>query len=181
MFIRNEILTSICAVLFKKPFLDSAGLRFTSGCASGEDNEFLIKAFSHSGRTAFALKHSYVYVHHDDMGSAAAVSYEKRLRLQTHRADAMLRTAIYLKEHSPSPRLSNLADHLLLPEARIKLLTIAAMRNDPDKFNEILNDPETRPILWSSRKYALQKPEVFLKALCLRAFPGMYFRMRAKS
>lgn len=181
MFINKKIQTSICAVLFKKSFLSGTELRFTSGCASGEDVEFLIKAFSRSERTAYALKHPYVYVHHDGMGSAAAASREKRMSLQIHRANALLRTSAYLKEHSPSPRVRDLADHLLLPEARIKLLTIAAMQNDPGKFNEILNEPETRPILMSSRKCVFQKPEIFFKAFSLLTFPEMYFRLRAKS
>ncbi|MDR1508435.1 MAG: glycosyltransferase [Synergistaceae bacterium] len=181
MFIRKKILTAIWTVLFKKQFLDSAGLLFSAGCASGEDVEFLVKAFSLSGHTSFSLKHPYVYVHHADMGSAADISDEKRLILRIHRANAMTRAAEYLKERAPSPKVRDLADHLLLPEARIKLLTIAAMQNDPEKFHEILKEARTRPILWSSRKYALQKPEVFLKALCLITLPRVYFRVRAKS
>jgi glycosyltransferase involved in cell wall biosynthesis len=182
MFIRHKILTSICAVLFKKSFLNQAGLLFSADCDSGEDVEFLIKAFALSGHTAFALKYPYIYVHHADMGSVAAqASGEKRLMRNTHRANALLRTAMYLKEHSPSLRIRDLAEHLLMPEARVKLLTIAAMQNDPGKFNDILNEPDTKPILRSSGKYAFQKPEVFLKALCLLAFPRVYFRLRAKS
>jgi glycosyltransferase involved in cell wall biosynthesis len=182
MFIRKKIHTSVCAVLFRKSFLDSAGLLFSEGCVSGEDVEFLTKAFSLSDHTAFAAKYPYVYVHHGGMGSAsAAASPEKRLMVRLHRANALLRTAMYLKERAPSPVVRDLANHLLLPEARIKLLTVAAMRNDPGKFNEILNEPETRPNLRSSGKYAFRRPEVFLKALCLLTFPGMYFRARAGS
>lgn len=181
MFIRKKILTAIWTVLFKKQFLDSAGLLFSAGCASGEDVEFLVKAFSLSGHTSFSLKHPYVYVHHAGMGSAEDISGEKRLIRRTHRANALMRAAAYLKEHSPSPRVRNLADHLLLPEAHINFLTIAAMRNDPEKFDDILKEARTRAILWSSRKYALQKPEIFLKALCLLTLPRVYFRARTKS
>jgi glycosyltransferase involved in cell wall biosynthesis len=181
MFINKKILTSICAVLFKNQFLRSAGLLFSADCVSGEDVEFLIKAFSLSKKTAFSSRHPYIYIHHAEMGSASALSGEKRLSVRLDRANSLLRTAVYLKEHSPSPQIRDLADHLLMPEARIKLLTIAAMRNDPEKFNEILRESPTKQILWSSKKYALRKPEVFLKALWLLTFPGIYFKARAKA
>ena len=181
MYIFKQIRPAIVTVIFKKSFLGATGIKFTAGCGYGEDVEFVTKIFSRCGKIGFSKKCPYIYVHHDGMTSAtSAANEEKSARRYADNADAICRTARNLSEHATSPKVRDIAQNLLSPEGLIKMLNIAAKQNDAAAFYQTLYDPETKRALLASRKYFLQKPEVFLKAAALLIAPRAYFKRRSK-
>jgi glycosyltransferase involved in cell wall biosynthesis len=182
MRVFKKVKFAIVTTIFKKSFLLENDLEFTEGCSYGEDVEFLTKAFSRCSSVNFSTRCPYIYVHHGDMTSkTSAASREAALRRYSDNAGAICRAARYVAKHSPSPKARDVAENLLLPEGLIKTLNAAAKRNDAAAFYQTLYAPETRRALLGSRKYALQKPEVFLKAASLLLAPRIYFSRRARS
>jgi hypothetical protein len=182
MYIFSRIRPAICSTIFKTDFLKETGMEFTAGCHFGEDVEFLTKAFSICKKIGFSTKCSYIYVHHNDMTLMTSASTKDRfIRRYADNAAAVYRAARYLAERSPSPKLRDIAMSFMMAEGLIKTLNAAAMRQDETEFYRILREAETRRALKASRRYFLQKPEVFIKAACLLIAPGAYFRRRSKS
>ena len=175
----NKVETPVCGMLFRKQFLQENGLRFQEGCTAGEDIEFLLKVFCRVRQAAFTPECLHIYVHHAGMGSIHEnTSKEKQIRRYRDHTDAEIRAARYLSEHAPSARIKDVADHFLMPQARIRQLTLCAKTNNRAEFDAILSDTATRKALSSSKKYFFQKPEVWLKALALLHFPDIYFNRR---
>jgi hypothetical protein len=181
MRIFKQIETAIWSTIFRRGFLDETGIEFAVGCQFGEDVEFLVKAFSLVSFVDFSTRCPYIYVHHDGMASKASDGTEENALLRyAGNAEAIVRTARYLKEHSPSQKVRDIADSLLLPEGLIKMLNVAARQNDVARFFQTLNAPETRRALMSSRKHLARKPEVFAKAAFLMIAPHIYFRRQSR-
>ena len=181
MYIMKKIRTSVWSAIFKKQFILSSEIEFEEGCSRGEDVEFMTRALARSEKTGLAEVCPYTYVIHDDIAAqTSATSREASLRRYSDNAGAICRAARYVAEHSTSPKARDVSENLLLPEGLIKTLNAAAKRNDPAAFFQTLYAPETRRALLGSRKYALQKPEVFLKAASLLLAPRIYFSRRAK-
>ena len=177
----NKIVPHVCGMLFQKKFLLEMGLRFYEGCTAGGDVEFQLKAFCRAEKVAFTPECLYIYVHHAGMGSIRDNNTrEKEIHRYQDNTDAQLRTAVYLSEHAPSIRIKELADKLLLPQALIRRLTLCAMMDDRARFDALLSETPTQRALSESKKFSLQKPEVFLKAFALLHFPDIYYRLRRK-
>ncbi len=176
----KKIEPHFCGIVFKRDFLIKSGVRFSEGCTAGEDVEFQIKAFCCAKNVALTPECLYFYIHHPGMGQVRDKdSKDKVLRRYGHNTEAHFRTAEYLMQHAPSRRLKSLAENLLLPEAVIRRLTLLARSGDKPGFDAVLNDGSTKKILRRSIRFFPNKPEVFLKALCLLCFPGLYYRARS--
>ena len=175
----NKVVTPVCGTLFRKQFLQETGLRFHEGCTAGEDVEFLLKVFCRARQAAFTPECLHIYVHHASMGSVHENnSKEKQIRRYREHTDAEIRAAQYLSEHAPSARIKDVAEHFLIPQACIRQLTLCAKTNNRAEYDAILSDSSTRKALGVSKKYFFKKPEVYLKALALLHFPGIYFNRR---
>lgn len=181
MFVFGKFKLAIGSAIFKKKFLDESGLKFAVGCSFGEDEEFLIKALSQCKKIGISAKCPYIYVHHNDMAIVTSVSTkDKFIRRRVDGAASICRAARYLAEHSGSPRVRDIAVNFIMAEGLIKTLTAAAMRNDAEEFYRKLYEPETRRALIASRRYLLQKPDVFVKAASMLIAPRTYFRIKSK-
>jgi glycosyltransferase involved in cell wall biosynthesis len=173
---------SVVTTLFKTSFLREARLEFTEKCRFGEDYEFTVKAFSRCRQVAVSPGCPYVYVHHGgNMSYSSLSSKETRLRRYSNITAATLRIANYIKEHSTSPKLLDMADNLIMPEYFMRVLTLAAKEGDREKFNRALASPDARRLLLATRKYAARKPELFLKAMCILASPKLFYRVKSRS
>jgi hypothetical protein len=180
MYVLKRISPAIWTTIFKKSFLCSAGIQFTAGCGIGEDVEFLTKAFAMCGKIASAKSCPYLYAIHADRPTPVSGAGEKRASRLADGAESLIRTARYLKEHSPSRKVRDIADSLLLPEGLIKRLNVAARQNDAAWFYQTLNAPETKRALMSSRRHLAHKPEVFVKAAFLMIAPHIYFKRQSR-
>jgi hypothetical protein len=182
MRIQRKIAPHVCSMLFRRAFLKSTALRFSQGCTAGGDVEFQIKAFSRAEKVAFSTDCLYIYRIHAGMGSVKdTTTSEKKMKRYSENTEAHFRLARYLDEHAASDSVRNLARHFLLPQFYIRTLTTYARCGDSKNFNELLETKEVRSVLRSSYKtLAKCKPEVFLKAMCLLAFPKSYYSMRLK-
>jgi hypothetical protein len=181
----RRILTHFGAVfttLFKMSFLRGARLEFPEECRFGEDYEFTVKAFSRCRSVAVSPECPYVYVHHRGNASASSLSStEKHLRRYSDITASTLRIANYLKEHSASPKLMDIADNLLMPEYFMRVLTLAAKESDMEKFNRTLASLDVKRLLLSTAKYAARKPELFMKAMYIFASPKLFYRVKSRS
>ncbi|MDR1136938.1 MAG: glycosyltransferase [Synergistaceae bacterium] len=181
----KRILTHFGAVfttLFKTSFLRGARLEFPEECRFGEDYEFIVKAFSRCGSVAVSTECPYVYVHSQGNASASSLSsMEKHFRRYADITASTLRIANYLKEHSASPKLLDIADNLLVPEYFMRVLTLAAKESDMEKFNRTLAALDVKRLMFSTGKYAARKPELFLKAICIFASPKLFYRVKSRS
>ena len=175
----NKVVTPVCGTLFRKQFLQENSLRFQEGCTASEDVEFLLKVFCRARQAAFTPECLHIYVHHAGMGSVHEnTSKEKQIRRYREHTEAEIRTAQYLREHAPSARIKDVADHFLMPQAFIRQLTLCAKTNNRAEFDALLSDNTIRKSLSASKSYFFQKPEVWLKALALLHFPDIYFNRR---
>jgi hypothetical protein len=181
MYVWKRISPAIWTTIFKKSFLDSTGIQFTAGCGCGEDVEFLTKAFALCGKIASTKLCPYLYAIHPDRPTpVSGASDENPASRRADGAEALIRTAQYLKDHSPSRKVRDIADSLLLPEGLVKRLNAAARQNDAAKFYRTLNAPETRRALMSSRKHLARRPEVFAKAALMMIAPHIYFKRQSR-
>ena len=175
------ITPTVCGMLFHRKNLLETGLRFQEGCTAGEDVEFQLKALCRTGEVAFTSDCLYIYVHHAAMGSIRDNnSKEKHIRRYRDNTGVQFRTAQFLSNYAPSERIQELADHLLMPQALIRRLTLCAMTGDREEFDRILSDDATRSALNASKEYFLRKPEVWLKSLALLHFPDIYYFLRSR-
>ena len=177
----NKIVPHVCGMLFRKKFLLETEIRFYEGCIAGGDVEFQLKCLCRAEKATFTSECLYIYVHHAGMGSIRDNNTrEKELHRYRDNTDAQLRVAAYLSEHAPSVRIKELADKLLLPQALIRRLTLCSMTDDRARFDALLSETSTQRALSESKKFSLQKPEVYLKAFALLHFPGLYYRLRRR-
>lgn len=176
----GPVVPHLCAMMFRRSFLAENVIRFHDGCIAFEDIEFQIKAMCHARRVSFSDKCLYVYVHGLEMGTIRDNdTREKKLRRYKDSSEAHYRLAEYIGTHAPSKRVKKLADDMLLPEAVIRKFTVCSKSKDYSGFRELLNE-ENRGILWRSFRCIFTKPEIFMKALCILAMPGLYFKLRSK-
>jgi hypothetical protein len=173
---------SVVTTFFKMSFLREAGIEFPEGCQFGEDFEFTVKAFSRCRSIAISPECPYVYVHHRGNISFSSISTrEKRVLRYSEITASTLRIANYLKEHSASPKLLDMADNLLEPEYLMRVLTLAAKEGDMEKFNDTLASLNARRLLFATGKYAARKPELFLKAMSILASPKLFYMVKSRS
>ena len=166
--------------MFRTQFLRENGLRFHEGCTAGGDVEFQMKVFCRVRQAAFVPDCLHIYVHHAGMGSIHEnTNKEKRIRRYRDHTGAEIRIAQYLGEHAPSARIKELAENFLMPQALIRRFTLCAKTKDRAEFDALLSDSATRKALSASKTFFFQKPEVYLKALALLCFPGLYYQMRS--
>jgi glycosyltransferase involved in cell wall biosynthesis len=181
----RRILTHFGAVfttMFKTSFLRAARVEFPEECRFGEDFEFIVKAFSRCRSIAVSPECPYIYVHNrGNMSYSSRSSKEKRLMRYSNITASTLRIANYLKEHSSSPKLLDIADNLLEPEYLMRMLTLAAKEGDMDKFNGTLASVNARRLLLGTCKYAARKPELFLKAMYILASPKLFYRQKSRT
>lgn len=178
----KKITPTVCGILFHKKNLLETGLRFQEGCTSGEDVEFQLKALCRAKQAAFTPDCLYIYMHHAAMGSIRDNNTkEKHIRRYRDNTGAQFRTAQYLSDYAPSERIKDLAEHLLMPQALIRRLTLCAMTGDRAEFDGILSDNATRATLSAAISFFFRKPEVWLKSLALLHFPDIYYLLRSSS
>ena len=179
MLLTKKFHAGIWSMIFKRRFIEENALSFYEGCSAGEDVEFVTKAFSVARTISFTPDCLYIYRHHDGMGSRACVdTFEKRITRYEENTEAHVRTAEFAMQRAASQKVRDMAEKLLLPEAYIRRFTVCARKKERETFDQMLASREIRTILWGSRKYAQQKPEVFLKALWLLVAPGAYYALR---
>ena len=173
---------AVVTILFKMSFLRAAQLEFPEECRFGEDYEFIVKAFSRCRSIAVSPECPYVYVHHSGNMSASSISSrEKRIFRYSQITASMLRIANYLKEHSASPKLLDIARNFLEPVYLTRVLTLAAKEGDRERFNRTLASLDKRHLLFATGKYAARKPELFLKTLCILASPKLFYWVKSRS
>lgn len=68
----------------------------------------------------------------------------------------------------------------MLPEAYIRNFTYAAKTRDRASFDKMLKDPEAIGAIKRARGALFRRPEVFLKAMALLLFPGLFYRLRSR-
>ncbi|MDY6400437.1 MAG: glycosyltransferase family 2 protein [Synergistales bacterium] len=179
--INSTVVPTVCAMMFRKKFLDEFNLYFSVGCTASEDIEFQMKTLCRAKKISFTSECLYIYVHGPEMGSVRDNdTAEKKLRRYIDSTDAHYRTAEYLSVHAPSEKIKFLAENMIMPEAVIRRFTIAAMKNDKGAYKSLCRDKILRGILFRTRKIFFKKPEVFFKALMILFAPGLYFLMRRK-
>lgn len=165
-------------MLCKSEFLRRYGIVFAENCTAGEDGEFFDKALAVSGRTAVCHDAGYFYVRHDRMGSRDTGRQTKIRRYGDH-TGALARTADFVLDNSPSPLLTKLASSLLIPLVALRRMSLLAMTDNRAGFDRARGEIDFGR-LFQSRAYLREKPEVFLRAMFLCAFPGTYYNHYAK-
>lgn len=98
---------------------------------------------------------------------------EKKLAWYLDGTRTNFRIARSMLEHAPSKEVRDHVEHVMLPEAYIRNFTYAAKTRDRASFDKMLKDPETIGALF-------RRPEVFLKAMALLLFPGLFYRLRSR-
>lgn len=166
------------SVLYKSDFLRTYDITFSENCTNGEDVEFMTKALSVSKKTAVCHETGYFYSLHERMGSRNADPAVKMKRYRRN-TEAIIRTADFILKNSASPTLAKLASSLLIPTGIIRDISYWAMKNDRAAFDRALSETDFSQ-LFQSRGCIREKPEVFLRALILYAFPGAYYKRYAK-
>ena len=167
----------ICCTMFRKNFLEKINLRFTEGCTNAEDTEFQTKAFCRAEKISFTRECLYIYFN----AGSKKDSIEKNMKIFRSCLEADSRTAEYLIEHLKSKKIKFLVKNSYLPELAVKRLTGCAKFNEPQKYFELLKNPEFKKILRSSFKTFFFKPEVCLKAFAVLFMPKLYFKIRKTS
>ncbi len=163
--------------MFRKNFLEKINLLFTEGCTNAEDTEFQTKAFCRAEKISFTRECLYIYFN----AGSKKDSIEKNMKIFRSCLEADSRTAEYLIEHLKSKRIKFLVKNSYLPELAVKRLTGCAKFNEPQKYFELLKNPEFKKILRSSFKTFFFKPEVCLKAFAVLFMPKLYFKIRKTS
>lgn len=175
--ILNKIEISHWATLFRRDFLIENGLFYEEGCTAGEDIEFVIKMLCRSRKASFFEGCLYIYVQHESMGSRKEIKdNEKKIERYLHHTEVHFREAEYIKKYTDSKKLYTLAEHMILPQAYQRLLSVCAMKNDRIRFDEMLGSREIRTILFNSYKSFCYKPEVFLRSCVVLYLPGVYYK-----
>ena len=181
MYLLGKMALGIWTMLYKTEFIRSIGLEFTEGCTSGEDGEFILKAFSRSRKTMFTDRCLYTYRVHNKMTSGKySDSPEKMIASYKDSTEAALRSMNDAVKYVKSPSLLDLIKHWYIPKLRLKMFNIYAWEGDRETFDRFRKDPETRATLLTSRKAFSREPQIFLKTLALLAFPNAYYKYRNK-
>lgn len=175
--ILNELPHALSA-LCRKDVLQTNRISFMENCRAGEDGEFFIKVFSVSKKTAICYETGYYYVQHDTMSSRNQDNETRKERYRQH-TEAQSRTADFIIERCRSRLLLNVARSLIKPTVTLRRLSYLAMTEDKEAFCRAWRETNFRR-LFKSREYITKKPEVFIRALLLYAFPGVYYEHYAK-
>ena len=180
--LRGEV-PPVWSCIYRADFLRQFGILFLEGCSSGEDIDFITRAFCRADRVTFVREYLYVYVHHEGMTSIRDNdTREKRLLRYEHNTAAQLNTAEYLRDYAKSKSLRDMAGKILVPQNVIRHLNISAMKSDREGYVSLLKDAEAMKNLRNALSFFTlkHKPEVFMKALMLKYFSEIYYMMRAK-
>lgn len=172
---------AVWSCMYSADFLRRNNLRFLAGCSSGEDIDFITRALCRAENVIVVPKCLYIYMHHAEMSSVRDNdTISKKITRYVHNTDAQKFTAEYLAEYAKSRVLRDMAVKILMPQNVIRRLNFAAMKNDRDEYNAILNDGEAMRNLRRGMSFFTfrRKPEVFMKALMIMIMPGMYYRLR---
>lgn len=183
---QNEIFVAIllsklhiqhCCILFRKNFLEKTGIRYTDGCEAGEDVEFVLRVMCHAEKVALIPNCLYIYVQHPQMSMRA---YKKHPPVMIERynqnTQAHMRAAQYLITYTTDDKVRLLAEHMLLPTAYLRQLSVYAMQGKQDEFKQLLTKKTVRHCLWQSYRSFLVKGEVFGRALFALLFPKIYYK-----
>ena len=182
-FILNGEIPPVWSCIYRADFLRKFGLIFLEGCSSGEDVDFVTRALCRAERVNFIREYLYVYIHHEGMSSVKDNdTREKRLLRYEHNTAAQLNTAEYLCDYAKSKELRDMAGKILVPQNVIRHLNISAMKSDKEGYDSVIKDVEAMKNLREALSFFTlrHKPEVFMKALMLKYFPGIYYIMRAR-
>ena len=172
----------LCAMIFRKSFLEKISLRFTNDVTRGEDSEFSRKAFCRADKVAFTPECLYIYVYHQNMGTVRDNDItEKRLRNFESVMGVNIRTSEYILHYAKSKKIKFFIKNSYLPELAVKRFTACAIFNRPEEYSKLLKDRELRKNLWRSFKTFFFKPEVCLKAIAILLMPSFYYKLRRKN
>ena len=176
---KRGFMTHVCAMMYRKNFLNEKSLRFTPGVTRGADIEFAIKSLCRAERVCFTSEPVYVYVYHADMGTVKDNDTPEKLKRNYFSVlNVNIRLADYLTEHMSDTKLKFFVENSFVPEVALKRLTACAKFHDHEQFTAILNEPGLKKILLRSFKTLFFKPEIFLKSLAILIAPGAYYKLR---
>ena len=171
----------LCAMMFRKNFLEKISLRFVDGVVRGQDIEFSRKALCRADKVAFTPECLYIYVHHGNMGAVRDNdTKEKKIRNFESVMGVNIRTSEYILQYAKSQKTKFFIKNSYLPELAIKRFTACAIFNKPEEYSKLLKDTKLRKNLWRSLKTFFFKPEICLKAIAILFMPRLYYKLRKK-
>ena len=177
--IASRLSPHFCSMIYDAEFLKNYNLRFIDGCTAGQDVIFELEAMCMADRIAFTPECLYIYVQSASSGQVRdRNNFEKRLRRYKDFTAGHFHAAEYISKHAKNLKIKSLAENLLLPEALIRQFNIYSREKDYIEFKNLLRAEGVKKILLSSIKFLFNKPEVFLKALCVILFPSLYYKLR---
>ena len=180
-FILCGNIPAVWACMYGAEFLRRNNLRFTEGCSSGEDIDFITRALCRAESVSFVRECLYIYMHHPEMGSVRDNdTFSKQITRYGHNTIAQKHTAEYLCEYAKSCELREIAGRILLPQSVIRRLNLAAMKRNWAEYDSVLRDGEAMKILRRGICFFTlrRKPEVFMKAVMIMIMPGIYYGVR---
>jgi len=180
IILRKYLLPLWCC-MYDADFLRKFGIKFLEGCNSGEDVDFVTRVMCRAERVSFVDEFLYVYVHHAEMGSLRGNdTRDKKISRYEHNTNAQRSTAEYIAEHAKSKALKDMAGRVLMPYASIREITLSVMKDDRASYKTLTHNEKNVKILRRALSFFTLKeaPEIFVKALLILFFPGIYFIIR---
>lgn len=157
------------STLYTRELIMNKGIRYTDGCAAGEDGEFFMKALVRAESISYADNVSYIYIHRNSQVKETAW-----IKRYDDNARAIWRTYEYIAKYATEAKLRKINEYLLKPEACFRKLSSAAHYGNRENFEKVRKSIAAKELL-SSIKVFFIKPEYFLKSLYFLFFPGMYY------
>ena len=168
--------------IIKKNLIDKLGLRFTKGCKSGEDSEFLIKAITSSSKIAFETKALYIYVQHPEQ-TTKTFNENKNPKFYSNFMLARYRAGRYVMRKIKNQRVRNYILSFFIADLLLEYCKIC-INTENRKYYDLkiknFKHKKIRQVMLSTWHFILEKPELFFKSLMLLYAPNLYYKLRSK-
>ena len=182
----NEILYSavphVCAMMFKKSFLDETEIKFRDKCFVGEDIEFRRKILCRAKKVSFIKECLYIYMHYDKINFKNKYGVHDKNYYYEDYLNTHVRMSEYFMKYAKSEKMKYVIKNYLLPEIAVMKFNLFARKNNLAGFMNLIRDENIKSNLREALKFFMLrvKPEIFFKAFLILNFPGIYFKLRRK-
>ena len=166
-YFNGEVAPSICSTLFSKEFIISKNLRFTAGCAKGEDREFYLKALFNCDKITCIREDLYNY--YLTANSATRIASLSLF----HSVGAKKRVIKYIKNIDSSSPFVNYLENSAIPGQYISIMAALCKFGFPAK--KILALSRNERIRMEIKKFRPLKKDKAATHAKIEAFTLLYF------